>query len=62
MRASRARSTHQLVNDALHRLLVEYLLALGLMTMVSVGAGWLLAGRALRAAARDHRDGAPGLG
>jgi signal transduction histidine kinase len=38
----------QLVDDALHRLLVEYLFALGAMTMVSVGAGWLLAGRALR--------------
>jgi signal transduction histidine kinase len=44
-----ARQVHdQLVNDALHKLLVEYLFALGLMTMVSVGAGWLLAGRALR--------------
>ncbi len=43
-----AREVHdQLVNDALHKLLVEYLFALGLMTMVSVGAGWLLAGRAL---------------
>ncbi len=38
----------QLRADALHRLLVEYLLALGGMTMVSVAAGWLLAGRALR--------------
>ena len=38
----------QLRNDALHRLLVEYLLALGVMTLVSVVAGWLLAGRALR--------------
>jgi signal transduction histidine kinase len=38
----------QLRADALHRLLVEYLLALGLMTVVSVVAGWLLAGRALR--------------
>ena len=44
-----AREVHdQVVNDALHKLLVEYLFALGLMTMVSVGAGWLLAGRALR--------------
>jgi signal transduction histidine kinase len=34
--------------QALHQLLIEYLLALGVMTMVSVGAGWLLAGRALR--------------
>jgi signal transduction histidine kinase len=38
----------QLRSDALHRLLIEYLLALGVMTMVSVAAGWLLAGRALR--------------
>jgi signal transduction histidine kinase len=38
----------QLRNDALHRLVFEYALALGLMTMVSVAAGWLLAGRALR--------------
>jgi signal transduction histidine kinase len=38
----------QIVNDALHRLLAEYLFALGAMTMLSVGAGWLLAGRALR--------------
>ncbi len=38
----------QLRSDALHRLVIEYLLALGVMTMVSVGAGWLLAGRALR--------------
>ncbi len=37
----------QLRADALHRLLIEYLLALGVMTMVSVVAGWLLAGRAL---------------
>ena len=34
--------------EALHRLLIEYVLALGVMTMVSVAAGWLLAGRALR--------------
>ncbi|MGZ4307446.1 MAG: hypothetical protein ACXVSL_21565, partial [Solirubrobacteraceae bacterium] len=40
-----AREVHnQLVSSALHRLLVEYLVALGAMTMVSVGAGWLLAG------------------
>jgi signal transduction histidine kinase len=38
----------QLRSDALHRLVVEYLLALGAMTMLSVAAGWLLAGRALR--------------
>jgi signal transduction histidine kinase len=38
----------QLRADALHRLLVEYILALGAMTIVSVAAGWLLAGRALR--------------
>ena len=34
--------------DALHRLLIEYILALGAMTIASVAAGWLLAGRALR--------------
>jgi len=38
----------QLVAGALHRLLVEYLLALGVMTAISAVAGWLLAGRALR--------------
>jgi signal transduction histidine kinase len=38
----------QLRSQELHRLLIEYLLALGVMTMVSVAAGWLLAGRALR--------------
>src|SRR5207237_4779777 len=38
----------QLRSDELHRLLVEYLLALGVMTMVSAVTGWLLAGRALR--------------
>jgi signal transduction histidine kinase len=44
-----ARQLHdQLVSAALHRLVVEYALALGAMTLISVGAGWLLAGRALR--------------
>jgi signal transduction histidine kinase len=44
-----AREVHdQLVAGVLHRLLAEYLFALGLMTVVSVAAGWLLAGRALR--------------
>jgi signal transduction histidine kinase len=38
----------QLRAQALNKLLVEYLLALGLTTAVSVAAGWLLAGRALR--------------
>ena len=38
----------QLVNDALNKLLLEYLGALLAMTMVSVAAGYLLAGRALR--------------
>jgi signal transduction histidine kinase len=38
----------QLRGAVLHRLLVEYLLALAVMTMISVGAGWLLAGRVLR--------------
>jgi signal transduction histidine kinase len=38
----------QLRADALHKLMVEYIFALGAMTMLSVAAGWLLAGRALR--------------
>jgi signal transduction histidine kinase len=38
----------QLRAQTLDRLLVDYILALGAMTMVSVVAGWLLAGRALR--------------
>ena len=38
----------QLVSDALNRLLVEYLGALGVMTMIAMATGWLLAGRALR--------------
>jgi signal transduction histidine kinase len=38
----------QLRAQALHQLLIECLFALGVMTMISVGAGWLLAGRALR--------------
>src|SRR5262249_10957030 len=38
----------QLRGDALHRPLVKYVLALGVMTMISVLAGWLVAGRALR--------------
>ncbi len=38
----------QLRNDALDELVAEYLSALGAMTVLSVGAGWLLAGRALR--------------
>ncbi|MGO9822315.1 MAG: sensor histidine kinase [Solirubrobacteraceae bacterium] len=39
---------HQLVNDDLHRLFVEYLVALLAVTMASVATGYLLAGRALR--------------
>jgi signal transduction histidine kinase len=38
----------QLRSDALHRLLIEYVIALVVMTGVSVVAGWWLAGRALR--------------
>ena len=38
----------QIVGAALNRLLVEYLFALGVTTMIAVGTGWLLAGRALR--------------
>jgi len=43
------RAAHeQFVSAALHRLVLEYVLALGVMTLISVAAGWLLAGRALR--------------
>jgi signal transduction histidine kinase len=38
----------QLLADSLHRLLGEYVIALVVMTMIAVGTGWLLAGRALR--------------
>jgi signal transduction histidine kinase len=38
----------QFVSSTLHRLALEYVLALAAMTLISVGAGWLLAGRALR--------------
>ena len=38
----------QLRADALNKLLLEYIIALGAMTIVSVVAGWLLAGRMLR--------------
>ena len=38
----------QLRSDALHQLVLEYVAALVVMTIVSVAAGWLLAGRALR--------------
>ena len=38
----------QVTDDALHRLVIEYLFALGVMTMIAVGTGWLLAGRVLR--------------
>jgi len=35
-------------SDALHRLLVQSLLALGVMAVVSIGLGWFIAGRVLR--------------
>ncbi len=38
----------QLRSNALHQLVIDYLLALGVMTMISAVSGWLLAGRALR--------------
>jgi signal transduction histidine kinase len=38
----------QLRSDALHRLVIDYVVALAVMTMIAVGTGWLLAGRALR--------------
>jgi signal transduction histidine kinase len=37
----------QILSGALHRLLIEYIVALFVMTGISVGIGWLLAGRAL---------------
>jgi len=37
----------EVVSQALHRLVIEYVLALLAMTGLSVAAGWLLAGRAL---------------
>lgn len=56
----------QLVAGALHRLLAEYLLALGAMTLVSVATGWWLAGRALRPlreiTATAHRVSGENLG
>jgi signal transduction histidine kinase len=39
---------HQLVNEDLHQLFIEYLVALLAVTMASVATGYLLAGRALR--------------
>src|SRR5579862_948163 len=38
----------QLRSQELHRLVIEYLAALAVMTLISVAAGWMLAGRALR--------------
>jgi signal transduction histidine kinase len=38
---------HQLLNQALHRLLLEFAVALIVMTLISAVIGWLLAGRAL---------------
>ena len=38
---------HQLVNEALHTLLLQYVIALVVMTLLSSVIGWLLAGRAL---------------
>ncbi len=38
---------HQVINQALHTLLVEYIVALLVMTLLSSVIGWLLAGRAL---------------
>jgi signal transduction histidine kinase len=39
--------SHNIINHALQRLLAEYVIALVLITAVSVVTGWLLAGRAL---------------
>ena len=38
---------HQLISEALHTLLLQYVIALVLMTLLSSVIGWLLAGRAL---------------
>jgi signal transduction histidine kinase len=38
---------HQLIGEALHTLLLQYVIALVLMTLLSSVIGWLLAGRAL---------------
>ena len=38
---------HQLLNQALHRLLLEFVVALVVMTLISAVIGWVLAGRAL---------------
>jgi signal transduction histidine kinase len=38
---------HQLVNEALHTLLLQYVIVLVVMTLLSSVIGWLLAGRAL---------------
>lgn len=42
-----AQAHHQHASDA-HQLLVQSLIALAIMTIVSIGLGWLVAGRALR--------------
>jgi len=47
VRAALAAGYAQAVSTAAHRLLVEYLAALAVMTGVSVVAGWIMAGRAL---------------
>jgi signal transduction histidine kinase len=47
LRAAEAAGYAQAANDALHRLLIEYVAALAAMTGVSVVAGWIMAGRAL---------------
>jgi signal transduction histidine kinase len=39
---------HEVADDALHRLRVQYAIALAAMTALSVLLGWLVAGRALR--------------
>ena len=43
---------HEVAADALHRLRVQYILALVAMTALSVLLGWLVAGRALRSLTR----------
>jgi signal transduction histidine kinase len=45
----------QLVDQTLHRLLTEYLIGMGLLTLLSGAGGWLLAGRVLRPLKRITR-------
>ena len=39
----------------MHQLLIQSFIALAIMSVISIGLGWLVAGRALRPLADDHR-------